>query len=274
MHSLTFLFILSIVFRALTVLSLVHPGSKLTDASRQNLARICEVDELVLCPPEKGWMSIYVHLAPEAALPPGATSASGTCPAEPVRTYEAASSNWDAIYTEGSAKTDFTVRTAKSQKGNSAIPSDTSSSLPNSVGWTSKPTAAPFVESPLELRRGSETPRDTYAEFDGNAAYPFTCANGYACSANLVASYVDCCEIDAAGNYLAAACTYIMTTCYDYTDTSYYTGALFLGSSLVCLLGGGSASVAFTISLLFFSNFFARPLLVLNLPCSANSYPY
>jgi hypothetical protein len=90
--------------------------------------------------------------------------------------------------TERNAKTDFAVRTAKPQKRNSAILSDTSSSLPNSVGWTPKPTAAPFAESPLELHRRSEISRDTYAEFDGNAAYPFTCANGYACSANLAAS--------------------------------------------------------------------------------------
>jgi hypothetical protein len=109
-------------------------------------------------------------------------------------------------------------------------PTDASSNLPNSVGWNPKPTTAPFPESPLELLRRSEVPINTCGWFDGNAAYPYTCANGYACSANSAASYFGCCETDASGNYLSAACAYIaigISTCYDYTDAAYCTDACY-----------------------------------------------
>ena len=140
-------------------------------------------------------------------------------------------------------------------------PTDASSSLPNSIGWNPKPTTAPFAESPLELLRRSEAPLNTCGWFDGNAAYPFTCTNGYACSADSAAAYFGCCETDASGNYLAADCAYIatgVTACYDYTDASYCTGACYSQNRVWYVWSFSAAPpFAFKISPLL-SRFFVR----------------
>lgn len=141
-------------------------------------------------------------------------------------------------------------------------PTDASSNLPNSIGWTPKPTTAPFAESPPELLRRSEAPLNTCGWFDGNAAYLFACGNGYACSANLAAAYFGCCETDAAGLYLASACAYIVTgvpNCYDYADALDCTGACYSQNRVWYVWSlFFPASLAFKISPLFLPRFFAR----------------
>src|SRR5437868_5066394 len=86
-------------------------------------------------------------------------------------------------------------------------PTDTTTDYPGSIGWTPKPTTAPFPNSPLELRglqyRQNYAPINTCGWIDGNAADAYYCTAGYACSWNLAAAYFGCCETDSAGNYLS-----------------------------------------------------------------------
>lgn len=111
-------------------------------------------------------------------------------------------------------------------------PTDPASTPPDSIGWTPKPTAAPVLDSPLELlRRENYAPANTCGWIDGNFDDPFYCADGYACSANSAAAYFGCCSTDSDGNFLSADCAYIATGysgCYDYTSAFACTGACYL----------------------------------------------
>ena len=108
---------------------------------------------------------------------------------------------------------------------------DIASDYPDNIGWTPKPTSAPFLSSRHELRdvqKRQASLATTCGWFDGNAADPFYCYHGYACSTNLAGAYFGCCETDSAGSFLSDQCGYVATPytgCYDYTKASACVGA-------------------------------------------------